>query len=892
MSFLQRFFERVGKFIHSVAQFRALFKPRRESTSLTKSQAISRASQIGKVHYELYFSLTLDDDYFVADTEIEFDVVWYDAENPPFLDFLGGKINEFEINGGVWRNPARTGARIYLPDNLLQKGRNRLRISYIHDYGVDGQGFHRFKDPVDNNIYLYSNAEPYSAREIFPCFDQPDLKATFKVRVDAPDTWEVIANSSGNVLSSSAEVRQWEFDATSPICTYVWALHAGPYARWDNTAALENGASIPLRLFARQSVKQCVDHDKWFQVTVQGFRFYTKMFGVAYPFGKYDQVIAPDFSHPGVENVGAVLFSESLISASLATEKQILERADIILHELAHSWFGNLVSIKWWDDLWLKESFACFSSSWAISSVGESFGVRQGWDNFFVTLKQGAYRLDNLATRHSVVADVSSTSDIYSVFDGIAYGKGGSAIKQLFLAMGEDRFTQALRAYLSKFAYKNVTRDDFLSVFAEYSGVDLTAWGRCWLSTSGVDGLRIDWACEDRKVSQFNLVRSNASEENISRHSKLALFYRADNGLLLADVLKIEMRGERLSLPGLKGCSCPVAVLPNFDDYDYVNVVLDPVTCESLKSDLGNVADPFARLMFWYVLYEMMCSRAMSAEMYCQMLFGNIHKETSSLILDMVLSKIYGSITDTRSVASRASVVKFLPVERREEFLKKVEALAFGKFAEKNGCQDIKSVWFEAALVFLNSSHAMEKVHGWLAKDKVNGLRLDRERRWKIVLNLARNGFHGIQKLIAMEQDRDVSGGAANWAMLARVASPGAENKRRWFTRILALDSKEERLSFDQRYKAMIALQAPGQEKDTAWLATEFFRKLPELVKREDELFLKTYSHYLFPACPGAQVAQVAEEYLSSWENAGGYPASLLNNIRNGIEETRKCILR
>ena len=403
---------------------------------LSQQEAEERAARISNVGYELHLDLTAGASTYRGEVTIRFERT---GNGDLFLDQRGGGVELVEVNSTPVEIPATT-YRIALPGAALG-AENSVRVVYEHDYDHTGEGLHQFVDPEDGSEYLYTNFEPYNAHRLFPCFDQPDLKATFALTVDAPADWELIANSaeSGREQLEDGRLRR-AFTSTEPFSTYLFALIAGPY----HVVRDEHGG-VPLGFYCRRSLVQYLDEEELFEVTKQGLDFYAQFFDYAYPFGKYDQVFVPEFNAGAMENVGAVTHSERMVFRDPPTENQRLGRAEVLLHEMAHMWCGNLVTMRWWNDLWLNESFATYM---AYLSMVEATRFTAAWQAFNSGMKAWAYRQDQLVTTHPIAGQVRDTDETFLNFDGITYGKGAAVLKQLVAAVGMEGFREGIAPLL------------------------------------------------------------------------------------------------------------------------------------------------------------------------------------------------------------------------------------------------------------------------------------------------------------------------------------------------------------------------------------------------------------------------------------------------------------
>lgn len=471
--------------------------PSAQAEPLLRDMAAARARQIQNQKLALTVDLTGSKKFFKARATLEFGFrdrakAPTDSKKIP-LDLDGAVIDELWINGAREEKVEKDrydGLRIWLSPKELQVGQNKIEIAYQRAYEANGNGLHRYEDELDQTSYLYTNFEPYFAHRLFPCFDQPDLKIRFRLEAKAPKDWIVISSvlpAKGQKATGAFKV--WSFPESDPMSAHVFPLIAGPFSVWE-----DKSTDVPLRIFARKSQAKYVDAQDWLKITREGMEFFSTHFGKNFPYKKYDQILVPELNASGMENLAASTFTESYIYRVPPTQDQKRERAETILHELAHMWFGNFVTLRWWNGLWLKEGFATFAANWAIDQT-QLF--KDSWQSFFQGSKEWAYWEDSLNTTHVVDVSVKDTSEAYSFFDGITYGKGAALMKQLWKMIGEDAFRDGLQRYFSKFANRNATLTDLMAVFSEASSRDLMAWQRHWLQTPGLNTIEVQMTCED-----------------------------------------------------------------------------------------------------------------------------------------------------------------------------------------------------------------------------------------------------------------------------------------------------------------------------------------------------------------------------------------------------------
>ncbi len=452
--------------------------------NLTRDEAAARAALLAVQHYAVDLDLTTGETTFASRTTVTFDC--HSPGVGSFIDLIAAEVHEVTLNGQpLVVADVVTEGRITLSHLAAH---NELVVVADATYMHTGEGLHRFVDPVDKEVYLYSQFEVADARRVFTCFDQPDLKATYDFTVTAPNHWQVISVSSTPAPTDHGDGRAtWAFETTPRLSPYVTAVIAGPYEGVASELTSRDGRVIPLRVMARASLISYVDSAAILSWTAAGFAHYEKLFDREYPFVKYDQVFVPEFNAGAMENAGAVTVTEIYVTRGKALAARTERLSLTVLHELAHMWFGDLVTMRWWDDLWLNESFAEYAST---RCQAEATEYTTAWTTFLSAEKTWAYRQDQLASTHPIVADMRDLADVGANFDGITYAKGASVLKQLVHWVGESDFDAGLRAYFAKHAYGNTTLADLLAELETTSGRDLTSWAQAWLRQAGVTTLR------------------------------------------------------------------------------------------------------------------------------------------------------------------------------------------------------------------------------------------------------------------------------------------------------------------------------------------------------------------------------------------------------------------
>ncbi|MHC2184938.1 aminopeptidase N [Rathayibacter agropyri] len=741
--------------------------------NLTRSEAQQRASLIQVHDYDIALDLTRGAETFLSTTTVRFSATEGAAT---FLDAIMRTVHSVTLNG-VELDPADVadGVRIRL-DSLAQE--NELRVVADAMYTNTGEGLHRFVDPVDGEVYLYSQFEVPDSRRVFAVFEQPDLKAAFRFTVTAPTTWQVISNQpTPEPVPAGEGAATWSFEPTPRISSYITALIAGPYVVKTDSLMSSDGRTIPLGVFARASLAPFLDADYVFEKTKQGFAFYEEKFGVPYPFAKYDQLFVPEFNAGAMENAGAVTFTETYVFRSKVTDAIKERRVVTILHELAHMWFGDLVTMKWWNDLWLNESFAEYASTLATAEATE---WTEAWTTFAAMEKSWAYRQDQLPSTHPIVATINDLEDVQVNFDGITYAKGASVLKQLVAWVGEKEFLAGVHEYFVKHAFSNTELRDLLVELEATSGRDLTEWSAQWLETAGVNTLRPEIAVDENGViASFAILQSAVEDYPTIRPHRLAIGLYDFEGerLVRVDRLELDIDGERTEVPELIGRSRPALVLLNDDDLAYAKIRLDEASLAIAIEHLAGIESPLARSLVWGSAWDATRDAESSPRDLVRLVLGNIATETESTTLRTVLNQLV--ITATQYVA---------PQYRAEVVQEAGDALwTFAQNATGGSDAQFQFVKFFAAIA--STPAHLEAVQALLdASTALEGLDIDTDLGWELLIALVAGGRAGTDEIdAALASDNTATGQQS--AAHARAALPTVEAKRAAWESVTADDS-------------------------------------------------------------------------------------------------------
>lgn len=741
--------------------------------NLTRDEAKKRAASIRAESYSVTLDLTDRSDTFRSVTTCVFT-----CTNPgesTWIDLLSESVESVVLNG-IALNVAdvATDARITLPD-LAEH--NEVTITARCRYMNTGEGLHRFIDPVDDEVYLYTQFESADARRMYACFEQPDIKATFQLTVTAPDHWQVVSNSPSPLPTPAADgMATWTFAPTPRMSTYITALVAGPYHVVRDEYSGPNG-TYPLGVYCRKSLAEFLDSDEILTVTKQGFAFFEEQFKVPYPFAKYDQLFVPEFNAGAMENAGCVTILEDYVFRSRVTLAAYEQRANTILHELAHMWFGDLVTMRWWDDLWLNESFAEWAAHYANVHATR---YTDAWTTFANLRKAWAYRQDQLPSTHPIAADMVDLDAVRVNFDGITYAKGASALRQLVAWVGEENFLAGLHTYFTKHAWSNTELSDLLVELEATSGRDLSEWTREWLQTSGVNLLRADLAVNpDGTYGSAVIVQEPptvpAGLEPVLRSHRvgLGLYDVIDNALTLREHIEIDVKGARTEVTELAGVRQPDLLLINDGDLTFAKVRLDERSWKTATQYLGTLDDSLARAVIWSAAWDMTRDGEVPTGEFLTLVLGAIGSEPDVGVVQGVLRQL------------RAAIDQYATDAHREEYLIRLAMKAEEWARQASPGSDHQLAFARAFAAAATTNDQLATVADLLSgKETLTGLVIDTDLRWFLLTQLVIAGEQSDDAINA-ELERDATATGQRMAALARAAIPTTEAKRAAWDQIM-----------------------------------------------------------------------------------------------------------
>ncbi|AVH58722.1 MULTISPECIES: aminopeptidase N [Streptomyces] len=846
-------------------------------TNLTREEAQQRAKLLTVDSYEIDLDLSgaQEGGTYRSVTTVRFDVDESGAES--FVDLVAPTVHEVTLNGDAL-DPAEVfkDSRIALPGLLA--GRNVLRVVADCAYTNTGEGLHRFVDPVDNQAYLYTQFEVPDARRVFASFEQPDLKATFQFTVKAPTGWTVISNSS----TPEPKDDTWVFEPTPRISTYITALIVGPYHSVHSVYE-KDGQSVPLGIYCRPSLAEFLDSDAIFEVTRQGFDWFQEKFDYAYPFKKYDQLFVPEFNAGAMENAGAVTIRDQYVFRSKVTDAAYEVRAETILHELAHMWFGDLVTMEWWNDLWLNESFATYTSI-ACQAYHPESRWPQSWTTFANSMKTWAYRQDQLPSTHPIMAEIRDLDDVLVNFDGITYAKGASVLKQLVAYVGMDEFFRGVQAYFKTHAYGNTRLSDLLGALEETSGRDLKTWSKLWLETAGINILRPEIETDENGVITSFAIRQEApalpagakGEPTLRPHRIAIGLYDLDDAsgkLLRVERVELDVDGELTAVPQLAGKRRPAVVLLNDDDLSYAKVRLDEQSLAFVTEHLGDFESSLPRALCWASAWDMTRDAELATRDYLSLVLSGIGKESDIGVVQSLQRQV------------KLAIELYADPTAREALLTRWTEATLAHLRAAEPGSDHQLAWARAFAATARTPEQLDLLEALLeARETIEGLVVDTELRWAFVERLAAVGRFD-EAEIAGEYERDKTAAGERHAATSRAARPTEEAKAEAWASVIESDKLPNAVQ-----EAVISgFVQTDQRELLAPYTDRFFAVVKDVWDARSHEMAQQIAVGLYPS------VQVVEETLAktdAWLSSAEPSAALrrlISESRSGVERALKA---
>lgn len=835
----------------------------------TQVFAAARAARVSNVQYEMTFDLSRGSDTYTGSVDIMFDLV--DGDEDLRIDFSGPEITSLAIDSTTVDEIQydREEGALVLPTAMLTGNTTLVQIAFVGAFTNAGAGFHRFVDPVDGLEYHYTDFQPYDAHRMFPCFDQPDIKASYQIQVLAPADWTVVTNASAIRHMAEGDRRRTFFAKTNPFSTYLFHLSAGAYASFYDPSF-----RYPLGIYCRQSLAEHVDAERFFEATRKGFDFFEDYFDFPYPFEKYDQIFVPEFNAGAMENVAAVTWTEGFIFRRKPTQQQHLYRDMVNYHEMAHMWFGDIVTLKWWNDLWLNESFASYMAYVALAGTGND----NAW-NLANTEKDGGMTADQKVTTHPIITAVPDIRAAANIFDAITYNKGLAVLRQWDAYLGEHTFRDGVRTYLKRHAFENTVFSDFVAAMEASSGQPLDSWVDRWLKTVGVNTVQLAYDIENGKMANVEMRQKPSRFNEILRPHAIdvGLYYADDSGQpVMKQAVMVRIDGASTPLPDLNGLPAPLFALPNISEYGYVKVALDQQSLDWVRHNIGVLQDSQTKLQLWRLLWKMVRDTEMSPKAYLELAMAQLPSESNSLVLGTIADRIASILVNYNPAPAVA-----------EPYKNRLFDLAKLRLSEVEAGSEMQGQWYSLLYVAAYTTDQLDTlVDLYKGEWVVPGLDISVGRKWTIVSRLKSLGHPQADALAEEMKAADTSARAKNYGLYFTSLKPNETAKRAAWERVL----NDESLSLSEAtWLAFGIFTSAGYgakpELATAFL-DDYFAMIPELYETRDWEFVSRMLPALFPDNAG----QVALDRGRAFLKKASLDATLRNLILEELDDLEKIL--
>ncbi|MDQ2881724.1 MAG: aminopeptidase N [Actinomycetota bacterium] len=838
--------------------------------NLTQEQAIERAALLDVDSYTVDLDLTdgagkPGEGTFRSTTKVRFSC--HRPGTSSWIDLVAAGVRAATLNGAELDVTGYDEANgIALPALAAQ---NEVVIEADGRYMNTGEGLHRFTDPVDGGVYFYTQFETADAKRLYACFDQPDLKAVHRIRVVAPADWVVVSNAPcPHTEDVAGGAVRHVFADSARISPYIVALVAGPYTQWTDEYT-DDQATIPLGIYCRASLAEHMDAERLFTETKQGFGFYHRAFGVRYPFEKYDQCFVPEFNAGAMENASCVTLLEDYVFRSRVTRFLYERRCETVLHEMAHMWFGDLVTMRWWDDLWLNESFATWASVLCQSQATEYTGA---WTTFATVEKAWAYRQDQLPSTHPIACDIPDVQAVEVNFDGITYAKGASVLRQLVAYVGLEEFLAGLRIYFTRHAWANATLADLLAALEQASGRDLSGWSAQWLETTGLNTLRPEFTVDgDGAFTSFAVLQSGARPGAGERRThRLAVgVYDSpadspDGALVRTHRVELDVSEGRTEVPELIGVPAGQLVLVNDDDLTYCTMRFDEKSLATLTSRIGDITESLPRSLCWSAAWEMTREAEFKARDFVTVVLAGLPAETEVGVVQRLLAQAQVALSSYAD-----------PVWASEEGWPRFASTLMNLVSAADPGSDHQLALVNALTTALLGKPELDAMAGWLAGDGVpEALAVDTDLRWRLLQGLAAHGVMG-EGEIAAEQDRDATATGRRQAERTRALLPTQAGKERAWEQAMRDDELPNAIS-----EAIIGgFTHPAQKQLLGPYLGRYFSEIADVWDRRTSERAQSCVVGLFPSWA---VEQRCVDAASAWLKATEHPPALRRLVSEG----------
>jgi len=736
---------------------------------IPRELANQRAAQVSDIRYHIRFTLTPRMPSASGQEDLQFHST---SSAPVLLDFREGTVANLVVNG-VAVHAKNENGHIELPTSVIQAGENSVSMDFTAPVAMAGKAITRFEDKDDGTEYLYTLFVPMDAEMAFPCFDQPDLKGRFHLELIAPENWVAISNTPVESQSpAGGGQRLTMFTETHPISTYLFAFAAGPFRKVHETPGLPG-------LYVRQSKFKKAEEEasEVQQTTARGIDYLSKFFAQPFPFPKYDLVLIPGFAYGGMEHAGATfLREESVLFRTAPTHSDHLNRDILLLHELTHQWFGDFTTMRWFDDLWLKEGFAQYMAYQALSALEPNENI---WKRFYQSIKPAAYSIDSTKGTTPIYQNIANLKDAKSAYGAIVYSKAPGVIKQLAFVLGEESFRDGLRLYLKEHAYAIAGWSDLVHAFEKVSGESLQEWAAMWIRHRGMPQVDVVWTCNAQdRIDHFAVTQHDVLGEGgiwpIAMQIELAYPDRAPTRL------RAQLNTEKSDLQEALAKPCPRYVFLNDQDFAYGRFLLDERSRKAVIERIGGVTDTFERTLLWGSLWDSVREAEFAPRDFLELALRLLPAETDESLAQSLIGQVIPDLHRYISDAARARIVA------------NAEALASDRMLH-SAEQDFRIIWFRGLRAIAESAKCRAQLKDLLSgKLAVPGVELRPLDRWTMVTALIALNDPDADSVLAAEEKRDQSGDGQKFSYMAQAARPDGASKQKYFNDYLHDSSRPE----------------------------------------------------------------------------------------------------
>ena len=825
-------------------------------SGIPRELARERARLISDLRYNLRFRLVPHASTTAGHEEIRFQL---QSTVPLLIDYREGTASKLEINGSDVPIQAENG-HILLPQGKLRTGENHLVFEFEAPVAPAGKAITRYEDKDDGSEYIYTLFVPMDASMAFPCFDQPDLKGRFTLQLEMPRDWTAVSNTAAIATDRASRTGE-NFAETEPLSTYLFAFAAGPFRKVHEMANLP-GVYVRKSQYER-AVEEAPELE---QVTADGLKFLAQYFAQPFPFPKYDLVLIPGFAYGGMEHAGATfLREESVLFRTAPTHSDRIGRDLLTLHELTHQWFGDFTTMRWFDDLWLKEGFAQYMAYRALDQLKPAEHV---WQRFYLSIKPSAYAIDSTLGTTPIYQQIDNLESAKSAYGAIVYSKAPGLLRQLAFITGDERFRDGLRIYLKEHRYGNAEWSDLVKAFERSSGRSLSQWAEAWIHRRGMPQVDVSWSCNAGRLTSLSLSQHNVLNEGGVWPIAMQLMLAYQNAFPVR--VRAELKQEKADVTAAIGKACPAFVFANDQDYAYGRFLLDPVSQQAVSSGVGAISDLFERTLLWGSLWDSVREAQHAPRDYLTLTHRLVPHEQDELLAESL-------VTHTVTVLHR-----YVSQQTRAEFGPQFESMALDRMLHADD-QGLRIVWFRTFRAVSETEFGRRGLKQLLAdRVQVPGVQLRPLDRWSMVTAVIALRDPEAEVVFASERERDHTGDGLKYAYVAEAAKPDAATKKEYFDDYLHNNERPE----DWVEQSLGAFNYWNQSDLTHSYLKSALEALPR-IKRERKIF---FVLAWLGAFIGGQQSAEADNEVHNWLTTQKIDSDLRLKVLEVVDELDRTV--